>query len=133
MRTGEVPGVVFDDFVFEITLPDFGDASAENTALDDDGAYHVNHLFEYFGTLENEGSPLGAVSPELSEMYAHDPDGIGNRRHLFDPEGVILDTDLDRYDDGITFYPLTYLPGGQGRADFTVCVMPVLSLAFPVR
>jgi hypothetical protein len=115
LRAGEVPGVVFDDFVFEVTLPDFGDGGARYpVTLADNGARHLQHTLEYFARINNSGDALLGASPELNVLDAHDPDGISNW-------GVDLD-DLDGYDDGVTFYPLTYRPGDTGRADFTVCV-----------
>lgn len=113
MRDGKVPGVVFDDFVFEITPPDFGDASASPTSLADDGARHLHFQMEYFGKA-NAFYSLEAVSPEHKTIGVPDPDGITNW-------GVDLE-DLDGYDDGVTLYPLGYKPGGTGRADVQVCV-----------
>lgn len=113
MRDGKVPGVVFDDFVFEITPPDFGDASASPTSLADDGARHLHFQMEYFGKA-NAFYSLEAVSPEHKVIGVPDPDGITNW-------GTDLE-DLDGYDDGVTLYPLKYKPGGTGRADVQVCV-----------
>jgi uncharacterized repeat protein (TIGR01451 family) len=113
MRRGSVPGVVFDDFVFEVTLPDFGDGSASPTTLADNGPRHLNNMLEYIGRMNNSGNALEGVSPEHNVFIFSDPDGIPNW-------GVDLE-DLDRYDDGVTFYPLTYVPGRKGRVDFRVC------------
>ncbi|MBX3054468.1 MAG: S8 family serine peptidase [Caldilineaceae bacterium] len=113
MRDNKIPGVVFDDFVFEITPPDFGDSSASPTSLADDGARHLNFQMEYFGKA-NAFYSLEAVSPEHKVFGVTDPDGITNW-------GTDLE-DLDGYDDGVTLYPLSYKPGGKGRADVQVCV-----------
>lgn len=113
MRQGELPGVVFDDFVFEITPPDFGDASASPTSLADDGARHLNFQLEYFGKA-NATFSLDAVSPEHKVFGVPDPDGITNW-------GINLE-DLDGHDDGLVFYPLSYKPGATGRVDVQVCV-----------
>lgn len=114
MRDGKVPGVVFDDFVFEITPPDLGDGLAGPTILADDGARHLNDQFEYFGKA-NATFSLDAVSPEHAIYDDYDPDGVGNR----DRDMV----DLDAKDDGVVFYPLTYKPGEKGRVDVQVCVV----------
>lgn len=113
MRDGEIPGVVFDDFVFEVTPPDFGDAYASPTTLAENGPRHLHTQPEYFGRLDAQGS-LDAVSPEHDVIDPHDVDGVPNWR------GGLLD--LDGKDDGITFYPLTYKQGETGRADVRVCV-----------
>ena len=70
MRNGDVPGVVFDDFVFEVTPPDFGDApdltalglSGYPTSLDNNGGRHLNTNLEWFGTLDSPN--VDSVSPE---------------------------------------------------------------------
>jgi uncharacterized repeat protein (TIGR01451 family) len=115
MRRNEMPGVFFDDFVFEVMLPDFGDASVLSPLIQaDNGPQHVNTILEYFGKMNNSGAALEGVSPEQQVFSFNDVDGVGNW-------GIDLE-DLDGRDNGITFYPLTYLPNGKGRADFRVCV-----------
>ncbi len=124
MRSGiqNVPGVVFDDFVFEITPPDFGDAplsypveyEPSRRRPEGDGARHLNSNLEWFGRPSRP--QVQSVSPEQNPTEAPDPDGV---------ENVRVDRaaqDLDRYDDGVVFYPLTYAPGGRGIVEFTVCV-----------
>ena len=113
MRDGEIPGVVFDDFVFEITPPDFGDAAATPTTLAEDGAHHRHVQMEYFGSIIALTS-VDAVSGEHNVLDFSDVDGISNW-------GIDLH-DLDGKDDGMVFYPLSYKPGATGRVDVTVCV-----------
>jgi len=120
MRNGEVPGVVFDDFVFEITPTDFGDARDRpyDSLLRRNGARSLNTNLEWFGkpnkTNVESVSPEPDASTEDNAPDAHiDPDGVMN---------IYWSPDLDRYDDGVVFYPLTYIPGGKGKVKFTVCV-----------
>ena len=107
MWDNKVLGVVFDDFVFEIMPPDFGDSSASPTSLANDGVRHLHFQMEYFGKA-NAFYSLSAVSPEHKVIGVPDPDGITNW-------GTDLE-DLDGYDDGVTLYPLTYKPGSKGRS-----------------
>ncbi|MGB2984156.1 MAG: PKD domain-containing protein [Candidatus Bipolaricaulia bacterium] len=113
MRTGSVPGVVFDDFVFEITPADFGDAPASyGTLLKDNGARHMNTNLEWLG---KPGRPnQQSVSPEQDADSEVDQDGT--------PNILNGNPDLDRYDDGVVFFPLTYVPGKKGKVEFTVRV-----------
>jgi uncharacterized repeat protein (TIGR01451 family) len=113
MRKGKVPGVVFDDFVFEITPADFGDAPASyGTLLKDNGAHHANTNLEWLG---KPGRPNHqSVSPEQDADSEVDQDGVPNISGQ--------QPDLDRYDDGVVFFPLTYVPGKKGRLEFTVRV-----------
>jgi hypothetical protein len=114
MRKGEVSGVVFDDFVFEITMPDYGDLIVQSQQND---AHHVQSSLEWLGG--GSGIPFEGVSFEHSVVDVFDSDGISN--WSLDPGSLFLD-DLDWLDNGLTFYPLTYLPGGRGRVDLEVCV-----------
>jgi len=119
----KIPGVVFDDFVFEVTPTDFGDASfaypTDYKPLDKgysgEGARHLNSNLEWLGKPRRP--QIQSVSPEQLPTSEVDPDGIPNVL-----KRGATSYDLDRYDDGVVFYPLTYLPGGRGVVDFTVCV-----------
>ena len=114
MRAGLVPGVAFDDFVFEILAPDFGDAPDPPypTTLIKDGARHLNSNLEWLG---QPGLPqIQGVSPEFDATDPADPDGQPNLRGG--------NADLDRFDDGVIFFPLTYIPGQNGIVRFTVRV-----------
>ncbi|HZN95178.1 MAG TPA: S8 family serine peptidase, partial [Myxococcales bacterium] len=74
MREGRVPGVVFDDFVFEVTAPDFGDAPDRGgltvarglplypTSLAANGARHLDSSLEWLGQPDKPAHE--AVSPE---------------------------------------------------------------------
>ena len=122
MRQNRVPGVTYDDFVFEITPPDFGDAPTNAnypTTLAQNGGRHLNTNLEWFG--RTDPSTQVAASPEHDAVNVNnrttDPDGIPN---VVVEDGTVK-PDLDRYDDGILFYPLTYTPNNRGRVDFTVC------------
>ncbi|HVE82525.1 MAG TPA: S8 family serine peptidase, partial [Myxococcales bacterium] len=135
MREGRVPGVVFDDFVFEVTLPDFGDAPDQGgmtvargsplypTSLASDGARHLDSSLEWFGQPDRPAEQ--AVSPEHDGAATPgrrlvDPDGVENTRPGL--QGELPKSDLDRFDDGVLFFPLTYVPGQTGKVQFTVCV-----------
>jgi hypothetical protein len=139
MRQGLVPGVVFDDFVFEITPTDFGDAYDEmqdnkdypSLLMQSNGARSLNSNLEWFadplatGATPNDSgvSPEPNASPIDPDLDAPDdyvdPDGRPNFL-FFNPYSGLQD--LDRYDDGITFYPLEYKPGQRGDIEFHVCV-----------
>jgi uncharacterized repeat protein (TIGR01451 family) len=116
----KIPGVVFDDFVFEITPADFGDATfayptdykPQEKGYEGEGARHLNSNLEWLGKPARP--QIQSVSPEQLPKSDVDPDGIPNVKNP--------PYDLDRYDDGVVFYPLTYLPGGRGIVEFTVCV-----------
>ena len=112
MRKGKIPGVTFDDFVFEITPPDFGDAiGGYPSSLADNGARHLHSGLEWFG---GPSTAIDGVSPEFGVWDDHDPDGIGNWGNEL--------ADLDGLDNGVVFFPLTYTPGGKGIVEFEVCV-----------
>jgi hypothetical protein len=126
MRDGLIPGVVFDDFVFEITPTDFGDAFDDEDDRDDfptflvtsNGARHLNTNLEWFGKVPN----IQSVSPEQNAGQESDtraPDAS------VDPDGFTnfeVFSDRDRFDNGVTFFPLTYKPSDTGKVEFTVCV-----------
>jgi hypothetical protein len=135
MREGHVPGVVFDDFVFEVTSPDFGDApdqggqtmvrgtAAYPTSLLSLGARHLDSSLEWLGQPDRPVQE--AVSPEHDATSSPsrrvvDPDGIENVRA--GGQGETPRSDLDRFDDGVLFFPLTYVPGQTGKVQLTVCV-----------
>lgn len=152
MATGRVPGVTYDDFVFELTPPDFGDAFDDgdfrnggeySTLLISNGARSLNSNLEWLGPHPDTGSAesdvwLHGVSPEPNaggELEipffptpidaAVDVDGTPNlltSRMSSDDPDVPRTTDLDRFDNSVVFYPLTYATGSDGRADFMVCV-----------
>lgn len=117
LRAGSVPGVVFDDFVFEVTAPDFGDAGSEATAhvtaLAAQGPRHLNSANEWLG--RPDASPGLSVSPEHDANTEIDPDGRPNRS--------ATEHDLDRFDDGVVFFPLGYKPGQMGKVELTLCVL----------
>jgi subtilisin family serine protease len=125
MRAGHVPGVRFHGFVFDISPTDFGDApdagprGYATLLVRSNGARHLNSNLEWFGeqrpdvprpvTPETNAAPeVGPTAPDSSV----DPDGVPN---------FIGPNDLDRFDDGVTFYPLTYRAGQTGIVEFTVC------------
>ncbi|MGH8479017.1 MAG: S8/S53 family peptidase [Gammaproteobacteria bacterium] len=126
MRGGAVPGVVYDDFVFEITPADFGDApSPYPTRLADRGARSLNSNLEWLGIHPRSGEGASAawkdgVSPEpdaeagIGPDAAVDPDAVTN---------VAGRPDLDGRDRGVVFFPRTYRSGStDGQVEFTVCV-----------
>ncbi len=128
MRENRVAGVVFDDFVFEIIPTDLGDAverlaagqrSGYPTTRTNGGALHLNTNLEWLGRFgaanDTSVSPEQDAADEPTDRI-YDPDGLNN----LDLAGPGFDR--DRYDDGVTFFPLTYAAGGRGRAEFNVCV-----------
>lgn len=135
MMNNAVPGVVFDDWVFEITPTDFGDAVSPypSRLRADNGARALNSNLEWFGPNTDTGLAesddwLMGVSPEPNADNEPggpdadvDPDGTRN---------IMRAADLDRFDTGVVFYPRTYAPGGTGRVDFTVCVADHTSLRY---
>ena len=130
MRLGRVAGVSFDDFVFEVTPADFGDSpdnpgdpSDYSTLLIYDaigqvsgnGARHLNSNLEWLGSTNARQS----VSAEVNANDASDPDGVPN---TFTSQDASY-SDLDRGDDGVRFFPLTYVTGARdGKLQFTVSV-----------
>jgi hypothetical protein len=97
---------------------EFGDADPQYpTKLADDGARHVDTTHEWFGQPLN--SHDDSVSEEVDAIDPADPDGIPNLRE------DISGWDLDRFDDGVLFFPLTYKPGARGKVQFNVCVEDV--------
>jgi hypothetical protein len=161
MRQGQVPGVTFDDFVFEISPTDFGDApdtgrddqadyptlyERNGIGLEENGARHLNSNLEWFGRFDTANAESVSSETNAADIPNRvtpgggtDPDGVPNQRgtrvqYLDNGELVSeflsLSPDLDRFDDGVVFYPLTYEPNGQGRADFTVCVADARSTRY---
>lgn len=128
MTSGQAPGVVYDDFVFEITPGDFGDAPPPwpSRLLADNGGRSLNNNLEWFGPNQDGGVQQSdlweeGVSPEPNALAeANGPDAS------IDPDGtpnILRAADLDRFDQGVVFYPRTFTPGNRnGRSDFTVCV-----------
>ncbi len=136
LRAGKVPGVTFDDFVFEITPADFGDAPDDPAnpgtpypslykAGTANGARHLNTNLEWFGQPGNAG--VDSVSQEPNAAHLNDADAPGADVDVDGVSNLILENgslkapDLDRHDDGVLFFPLTYLPGETGKVQFTVC------------
>jgi hypothetical protein len=101
MRAGHVAGVVFDDFVFTLTPPDYNDRPGP-------AASAINSSLEWLGRPDWRN--FQAVSPEESPTDPSDPDGRVNL------------TDNDRHDDGVVFYPTTIKPGNRAIGRFTACV-----------
>jgi hypothetical protein len=138
LMQNKVPGVVFDDFVFEVTPTDFGDAPPPypTRLLADQGAYSQNASLEWFGPNRDTGVAesdnwLLGVSPEPDAA-----DEVGGPSAAVDPDGTVntaRKADLDRFDDGIVFYPRSYTPGGKGRVDFTICVADPKSNRYVAR
>lgn len=103
MRKGDIPGVAFDDFVFEVTPVDYSDRqTAQNLR-----AWHLNTNLEWLGKPDRIS--IQSVSSEFDFEDSVDPDGVTN------PD------DRDRYDDGVVFFPLTYKPKETGKLEFTAC------------
>src|SRR5207245_2361066 len=99
MRAGHVPGVVFDDFLFTVTSPDFSDRTGTSASA-------VNSSLEWLGRPDWRN--VQGVSPETSDSDASDPDGRPNL------------VDADWHDDGVTFFPLSIKPGKQANGAFGV-------------
>lgn len=126
MRAGHVPGVRFHAFVFDITLTDFGDApdfgpiGFPTLLVRSNGARHLNANLEWFGGRRRRAAIR--VTPETNA--ASEP-GLTAPDSSVDQDGVpnfIGRSDLDRFDDGVIFYPLTYRPDQPGMVDFNICV-----------
>ena len=125
MRTGEVSGVTFDDFVFQVVAPDYGDAGMAPTTMSlENGARHENTSLEWFGHLD--AGNLDSVTPEHNAEF----ENVGGDARV-DPDGTVnrsVDHDRDGRDDGWTFFPLSYEPGSMiGRADFRIGVFDAMS------
>jgi hypothetical protein len=153
MRRGDVPAVSFDDFVFEITPPDFGDApdlsvvgiGGYPTSLENEGARHLNANLEWLGKFdrpnvqsvspEHDAVPEVGVDPETGDLVqgadTSDPDGVPNVRNVIRGETILEESpDLDRFDDGVVFHPLTYKPNQRGKLQLSVCVAEANSVRY---
>jgi len=133
MRDGEVSGVTFDDFVFQIIPPDYGDAPIQPTMLRnptvvfgqvlgyENGARHHNSNLEWLGKLNPPGAAeanpnLKGVTPEHNADFEAntgdarvDIDGVTNRTVFQTQDGTVpAFHDRDARDDGVIFFPLTY-------------------------
>ncbi len=133
MRDGEVSGVTFDDFVFQIVPPDYGDAAITRTLLRgpganpaariENGARHHNSNLEWLGKLEppgyteaNANPNLKGVTPEHNAEFEDitgdarvDIDGVTNRLVTMQGNQTLRHFhDRDGRDDGVIFFPLTY-------------------------
>lgn len=133
MRDGQVPGVVYDDFVFEITATDFGDAPANYpTRLSGNGARSLNASLEWLGSHPRAGVAaalaIGAIAPDGVSFEPNADIEAGGPDARVDPDGM---TNLagqngrDGKDSGVLFFPRTYVPGGSGQVEFTICVAQV--------
>ncbi len=135
MRENKVPGIFFDDFIFEITPADFGDAFDDEDDQKDypsllvtsNGARHLNSNLEWFG--RPKVANVDSVSPEVnagregdSRAPNPDPDPDGFTNMGITTNGIFpFPQERDRYDDGVTFFPLTYEPGKKGKLHFWIC------------
>lgn len=122
-----VSGVVFDDFVFQITVPDYGDApyddpddlAKSSTLMTQNGARHINTALEWLGRpgAANYLSVTGEVNAEAEALSGNprvDADGVDNRYFFHDRDGR---------DDGVVFFPLTYEAlSNTGKVQFTIGV-----------
>ncbi len=122
MRTGRVSGVTFDDFVYQIVVPDYGDSQIGPSKMTDNGARHHNTALEWLGklTIPNLKSVTGEHNAEQEPTGGSalvDVDGVSNLA----PDNL---HDRDGRDDGVLFFPLTYAPGAgnPGKVMFTVGV-----------
>ncbi len=123
MRTGKVSGVTFDDFVYQVVVPDYGDADIGPTKLSENGARHQNSALEWFGRL-NKGN-LESVTAEHNAEHETsggdarvDVDGKTNR-----VPGKFHNR--DGRDDGFVLFPLTYKTGTPGKVQFSIGVFDV--------
>ncbi len=128
MRDGIVPGVVFDDFVFEITPTDFGDAPLSYNTLDlpNNGGRHLNTNLEWFGMFGNANVQSVTPEPDAKDNRPQFPDDTidPDLRQNVDPN---LGPNQDNFDDGVFFDVTTYKPGEEGRLVFSVCVADAAS------
>lgn len=114
-----VSGVVFDDFVFQITVPDYGDAPIAPTLMTEAGARHENTALEWLGRPDapNYKSVTGEVNAEPEATSGNprvDADGVDNRESFHDRDGR---------DDGVVFFPLTYEQlSTTGKVQFSIGV-----------
>ncbi len=128
MRTGEVSGVTFDDFVFQIVPPDYGDAPIGPGLLTENGARHMNTTHEWlsFSGLENRFGVSAEHNADTGDSKGGDAsvdtDGIDNRDGGFQ--------DRDGRDDGVRFYPLSWVAGGTAQLDFGVAVADINSARY---
>jgi len=131
MRAGRVPGVSFDDFVFEITPVDFGDAfdavgsaRAYPTLLGNSGARHLNTSLEWFGLPDTPNSASVSAEANASndetDYDIADPDGQVNIG-LTSNGITMIPLDRDGFDDGIIFLPIDYSKDQKGRVRFWIC------------
>ena len=97
-----------------LIAPDFGDAPDPPypTTRANGGAWHAGCGLEWLGKPGRP--PRQGVSPELDATDPADPDGQPNLRGG--------NADLDRFDDGVIFFPLSYIPTQNGTVRFTVRV-----------
>lgn len=128
MRNGRVPGVSFDDFVFEITPTDFGDAptyyASQSTPrripvvdLPADGGRTLNSNMEWFGP------PTSRVTPEPDARQnlgfpdiSADADGVPNT------SSEAGKANRDGADDG--FRIPRFFEGAKGAIRFQVSLAP---------
>lgn len=127
MRQGRVPGVVFDDFVFEISATDFGDATPGRATrlLGENGARSLNATLEWFGSHPRSGVPAASIAVDGVGFEPNADLQLGGPDASVDPDGitnVLRASGRDGKDFGVMFFPRTYVPGGMGQVEFTICV-----------
>ncbi|MBL8880078.1 MAG: right-handed parallel beta-helix repeat-containing protein [Phycisphaerales bacterium] len=105
--------------MFQITVPDYGDAMIAPTLMTEGGARHENSALEWLGRPNalNRTSVTGEVNAD-SEATSGDPrvdaDGVDNREFFHDRDGR---------DDGLVFFPLTYEQStNTGKVQFSIGV-----------
>ena len=129
MRRGQVPGVVYDDFVFEITATDYGDAPPNYpTRLSSNGARSLNAHLEWLGAHPRSGKAATSLAPDGVSFEPNADREEGGPDATVDPDGVLNlagASGRDGKDHGVLFFPRTYVPGGTGRVAFTVCVAQI--------
>lgn len=115
-----VSGVVFDDFVFTINVPDYGDYFLGPTVMTDSGPRHHNTALEWLG--RRGAGNLASVTGEANA--GTEPRGGDSRVDVDGVENVFgLYHDSDGRDDGVVFFPLTYRQfAATGKVQFTIGV-----------
>ncbi len=98
-----------------VGVEDYGDADPQHpTRRVDNGPRHEDTTREWLGQPTNTHAQ--SVSDEFDAIDPEDIDGQPNLRE------DINGWDLDRFDDGVVYFPLTYKPGDRGKVAFNVCV-----------
>lgn len=128
MRSGSIPGVSFDDFVFEITPTDFGDAptyyASQSTPrrtpvidLPADGGRGLNSNMEWFGPPTSRVTPEPDARQNLGNFpdISADADGVPNT-------SAVGKTNRDGADDG--FRIPRFFEGATSNVKFQVSLAP---------